>query len=70
VPDLLSEIQEPEKDEAALKALARWAERWSPSIMLDKPDGLTLDATGIPHLFGGEARLSSTSSGNACQHSG
>lgn len=57
VPDLLSEIQEPEKDEAALKALARWAERWSPSIMLDKPDGLTLDATGIPHLFGGEARF-------------
>ena len=57
VPDLLSEIHEPKKDEAALLALARWAERWSPSIMLDKPDGITLDATGIPHLFGGEARF-------------
>jgi protein ImuB len=55
VPDLLSEIHDAKKDEAALLGLARWAERWSPSIMVDKPDGITLDATGIPHLFGGEA---------------
>jgi protein ImuB len=30
-------------------------ERWTPSVSLDPPDGLTLDATGLAHLFGGEA---------------
>jgi protein ImuB len=60
VPDLLSEVHDTTRNEAALLALARWAERWSPSIMVDRPDGITLDVTGIPHLFGGEARLLDT----------
>ena len=60
VPELLSEVHDATKDEAALLAFARWAERWSPSVMVDRPDGITLDVTGIPHLFGGEARFLDT----------
>jgi protein ImuB len=57
VPDLCCEMHVPEKDAAALNRLARWSERWSPSVMLDSPDGISLDVTGIPHLFGGEQGL-------------
>ena len=52
-----SVLAEPERDAAMLLRLARWAERWSPAVMPDPPDGLMLDATGIAHLFGGEAML-------------
>lgn len=55
VPDLASELHEPAQDAASLLSLARWMERWTPSVSLDPPDGLTLDATGLAHLFGGEA---------------
>ena len=55
VPDLSSELHEPAQDAASLLSLARWMERWTPSVSLDPPDGLTLDATGLAHLFGGEA---------------
>jgi len=57
VPDLASALAEPERDAAMLLRLARWAERWSPAVMPDAPDGLMLDATGVAHLFGGEAML-------------
>jgi protein ImuB len=57
VPDLLSEQHEPEHDRASLLGLCHWMERYSPSVALDPPDGLLLDVTGIPHLFGGEAKL-------------
>ena len=55
VPGLASELHEPAQDMASLLSLARWMERWTPSVSLDPPDGLTLDATGLAHLFGGEA---------------
>jgi protein ImuB len=57
VPDLASGLHEPERDAAMLLRLSRWAERWSPAVMPDAPDGLLLDATGVAHLFGGEAML-------------
>ncbi len=57
VPDLATALAEPESDAAMLLRLARWAERWSPAVMPDAPDGLMLDATGVAHLFGGEAML-------------
>jgi len=57
VPDLATALHEPENDAAMLLRLARWAERWSPAVMPDAPDGLMLDATGVAHLFGGEAML-------------
>ncbi len=54
VPALASSVIDDQADLACLLRLARWAERWSPWIALDAPDGLMLDITGIPHLFGGE----------------
>lgn len=57
VPDLASGVHEPEGDAASLLRMARWAERWSPWVSMDPPDGLLLDVTGVAHLFGGEAML-------------
>jgi protein ImuB len=57
VPDLLTEQHAPEADTASLLGLARWAERYSPWVAPDPPDGILLEATGIPHLFGGEAGM-------------
>lgn len=44
-------------DAALLARLARWASRWSPLVEVDGEDGLRLDASGVAHLFGGEAGL-------------
>ncbi len=57
VPDLLSEIHEPEQDVTSLLGLCRWMERYSPWVSPDMPDGVLLDVTGIPHLFGGEDKM-------------
>jgi protein ImuB len=57
VPHLHSGIHEPEKDASVLIAVASWVERWSPWVAVDSPDGLFLDASGVAHLFGGEAGL-------------
>ena len=57
VPDLASAVHEPVEDAASLLRMARWAERWSPWVAVDAPDGLLLDVTGVAHLFGGEAML-------------
>ena len=53
VPDLLTEAHEPEDDMASLLGLCRWMERYSPWVSPDAPDGILLDVTGVPHLFGG-----------------
>ncbi|MFM7346438.1 MAG: DUF6504 family protein [Tagaea sp.] len=53
LPDLIATAHDSAGDEAAREALALWAQRWSPSISR-AADGLTLDATGAAHLFGGE----------------
>jgi len=37
VPDLSSELHEPVQDAASLLSLARWMERWTPSVSLDPP---------------------------------
>ena len=61
VPHLIRQPADPDADARALKALAHWAERWSPSVSLDPSEdgleGLFLDVTGAAHLFGGEAAL-------------
>ena len=57
-PRLLTLPAAPKKDEAALRDLARWAScRYSPTLNLDGADGLWLDVSGVPHLFGGESAL-------------
>lgn len=57
LPDLLSEPHEPEEDMNSLLGLCRWMERYSPWVAPDPPDGILFDASGVPHLFGGEARM-------------
>ena len=37
-----------------LRALAVWCLRFTPIAAIDAPDGVILDATGCPHLWGGE----------------
>jgi protein ImuB len=56
-PHLLTEPAAPGKDADTLRALARWASRYSPTLNVDGDDGLWLDITGVPHLFGGESAL-------------
>lgn len=61
IPHLIRQPADPAADHRALKALAEWAERWSPSVSIDPSagglEGLFLDVTGAAHLFGGEAAL-------------
>ena len=57
VPELLTEQHEPDKDMASLIGLCRWMERYSPWVSPDSTDGVLLDATGVAHLFGGEAQM-------------
>lgn len=57
LPSLATRPAEPERDHAALVALARWAGRYGPQRHIDGIDGLWIDATGVAHLYGGEERL-------------
>ena len=57
LPALMTQPAEPERDQAALIALARWAGRYGPQRHVDGTDGLWVDATGVAHLYGGEERL-------------
>lgn len=57
IPDLVIEEAVPDADQALLTALADWCDRYTPLVALDGADGLFLDVTGCPHLFGGEAAL-------------
>ena len=51
---------DPLGDEAALKALARWAVRCAPLVAPDPPDGLLMDVSGCRPLYGNEQRLVNT----------
>jgi protein ImuB len=61
VPQLRTAPATPERDEASLKRLALWAERFSPAVAADTTvsgsEGLLIDMTGGAHLFGGEAEV-------------
>lgn len=56
-PGLVTRRESPAAEAAFLAALRRWAERVSPWIAEEAPDGLVADVTGCAHLFGGEAGL-------------
>ena len=58
-PDLLSEPCDRVREGQLLHALHKWADRFSPLIGIDPPDGLALDVSGCAHLFGGERKLAS-----------
>ncbi|MBP7065700.1 DNA polymerase Y family protein, partial [Ferrovibrio sp.] len=57
VPDLLTGPSDPAGDRTALERLADWCGRFSPWVATDGEDGLILEITGVPHLFGGEAAM-------------
>ena len=44
-------------DRTGLERLADWCGRFSPWVSVDGEDGLVMDITGVPHLFGGEAAM-------------
>jgi len=48
---------DPAGDMTALGRLADWCGRFSPWTATDGADGLILEISGVPHLFGGEAAM-------------
>lgn len=56
-PGLVAVPADGDGDRALVERLARWASRWSPLVEVDDADGIRLDASGVAHLFGGEAGL-------------
>lgn len=54
VPGLVVLEDKPGRSEKLLKGIAEWCIRYSPLVAIDLPDGLTLDASGCTHLWGGE----------------
>ena len=56
-PGIATVPSDPAGDLAFLEALAAWARRWGPWSAMDAPDGLLVDVTAVPHLFGGETKL-------------
>jgi len=56
VEQAVVELHQPQRELAALGALARWALRFSPIVAVDPPDGLLIDIAGCRRLFGSERR--------------
>ena len=56
-----------EADRHLLESVADWADRYTPLVGLDPPDGLTLDIAGCAHLFGGEAAMAGDLVGRVAQ---
>ena len=56
-PEAHVETHRPDRDAAALHALACRALRFSPLVAPDAPDGLWIDITGTERLHKGEDRL-------------
>ncbi|WP_247711138.1 DNA polymerase Y family protein [Qipengyuania vesicularis] len=56
-PEIMTAPSDPAGDLSFLEKLAVWAQRWGPWSAMDAPDGLLVDVTAVPHLFGGEERL-------------
>ena len=57
VPGLVALPHDPAGEAACMERLADLADRYTPMVALDPPDGLILDIAGCTHLFGGEAAL-------------
>lgn len=57
VPHLQVSDHDPAADQALLERVADWADRYTPVLALDPPEGLVLEIGGSSHLFGGEAAL-------------
>jgi protein ImuB len=56
LPSLEVLDDKPDLVENLLNRLAEWCIRFTPVVAVDLPDGLMMDVTGCPHLWGGDAR--------------
>lgn len=56
-PTLSTRPADPIREGRALDGLRRWANRYGPHAAKDGSDGLIIDVSGVPHLFGGEEEL-------------
>lgn len=56
-PRLAALPAQPAEDAKALHRLAGWCLRYSPLVAPVHSDSIWIDATGVAHLFGGEARM-------------
>jgi protein ImuB len=54
VPNLVALDDRPDVPDKLLKRLAEWCIRFTPVVSVDPPDGLLLDVSGCPHLWGGD----------------
>lgn len=54
MPSLEVLDDKPDLEDQLLKRLAEWCIRFTPSVAVDPPDGLLLDASGCSHLWGGD----------------
>lgn len=57
LPTLITGTADVQGDNAALERLADWCIRFSPWIATDGPDGLVMEASGVPHLYGGDVQM-------------
>jgi protein ImuB len=57
VPALIDLPHDPDGEAALMARLADRAERFTPMVAIDAPEGLVLDIEGCAHLFGGEVAL-------------
>lgn len=55
VPDLRAFEDKIGREEKLLRAIGKWCIRYTPVVMLHRPDSLILDISGCAHLWGGEA---------------
>ncbi|MBN7811327.1 DNA polymerase Y family protein [Algoriphagus sp. H41] len=53
-PELLVLPYKPGREEKLLQGLADWCLCYTPVVVIDAPDGLVLEISGCPHLWGGE----------------
>jgi protein ImuB len=56
-PDLMIADMDAEADRHWLNQLTRHCIRWSPMAVAVPPDAITIDISGVEHLFDGEVRL-------------
>ena len=56
-PHLLTAPENAPRDAAFLRAMRRWAGKFSPWVAEEAPDALVIDLTGCAHLYGGETAL-------------
>jgi protein ImuB len=54
IPDLEVLDDKPDLADKLLERIAEWCIRFTPTVAVDSPDGVILDATGCSHLWGGD----------------